>query len=209
MWFNISRRATTRVSGGVWQGFSQPQQIQLRRPLRHYLWPWEVWVFRMFLVSVSRLSGQAGSIFSPCFGKDTHKWLWNSLHAASKGARELTGVEGPTWDALANFLRPPTHDADEFEPGAKRGWQHEAASRGERQFRTRLMERLAEHEQASHQSQSGPMAGMALTATRIDSHLFRLILSRRVRLPLAPGLPPTCCWETWVWPCQLPGVDAD
>ena len=63
----------------------------------------------------------------------------------------MTGVEGfepPTWDALANDLRPPTHDADEYEPGAKRGWQHEAASRVERQFRGRLMERMAEHEQA-------------------------------------------------------------
>ena len=65
-----------------------------------------------------------------------------SLHAASRVARELTGVEGfepPTWDALANRLRPPTHDADEFEPGANGGWQHEAASRVERQFRIRLM----------------------------------------------------------------------
>ena len=106
-----------------------------------------------------------------------------SLHAASRAARELTGVEGfepRTWDALANGLRPPTHDADEFEPGAKRGWQHEAASRDERQFRIRLMERMAEHEQALLRSQSGPMAGMALTAspssfsTRIDPHLFRV-----------------------------------
>ena len=116
-----------------------------------------------------------------------------SFHAASRAARELTVVEGfepPTWDALANGLRPPTHDADEFEPGAKRGWQHGAASRVERQFRIRLMERMAEHEQALLRSQSGPMAGMALTAspssfsTRIDPHLFRVILMRRLRLPL-------------------------
>ena len=115
-----------------------------------------------------------------------------SLHAASRAARELTGVEGfepHTWDALANGLRHPTHDADEFEPGAKRGWQHEAVSRVERQFRIRLMERMAEHEQALLRSR-GPMAGMALTAspssfsTRIDPHLFRVILLRHLRLSL-------------------------
>ena len=58
-----------------------------------------------------------------------------SLQATSRTARELTGVEGfepPMWDASANGFRPPTHDADEFEAGAKRGWQHEAASRVER-----------------------------------------------------------------------------
>ena len=37
-----------------------------------------------------------------------------SVRAASRAARELTGVEGfepSTWDALANGLRPPSHDA--------------------------------------------------------------------------------------------------
>ena len=68
--------------------------------------------------------------------------------------------------------------------------EHEAASRVERQFRSRLMERMAEHEQALLRSQSGPMVGMALTAspssfsTRIDPHLFRVVLLRRLRLPL-------------------------
>ena len=131
-----------------------------------------------------------------------------SLHAASRAARELTGVEGfepPTWDALANGLRHPTHDADEFEPGAKRGWQHEVASRVERQFRIRLMERMAEHEQALLRSESGPMAGMALTAspssfsTRIDPHRLSLPLSVRQcrcgRSLLWPSS--SCVRETW------------
>ena len=114
-----------------------------------------------------------------------------SLHAASRTARELTRVEGfepPMWDAFANGLRPPTHDADEFEPGAKRGWQYEAASRVERQFRTRLVERMAEHDHSLLRSQSGPTAGMALTAspssfsTRIDPPLFSVIF-------VAPSFP--------------------
>ena len=131
-----------------------------------------------------------------------------SLHAASRAARELTGVEGfepPTWDALANGLRHPTHDADEFEPGAKRGWQHEAASRVERQFRIRLMERMAEHEQALLRSR-GPMAGMALTAspssfsTRIDPHLFRVILLRHLRLSLPLSVRQCRCGRSLLWP---------
>ena len=53
-----------------------------------------------------------------------------------------------------------------------------------------LMERLAEHEHLLR-SQSGPMAGMALSAslsnflTRIEPHLFRVVLLRRLRLPLS------------------------
>ena len=133
-----------------------------------------------------------------------------SLHAASRAARELTGVAGfepPTWDALANGLRPPTHDADEFEPGAKHGWQHEAASRVERQFRIRLMERMAENEQALLRSQSGPMVGMVLTAspssfsTRIDPHLFRVILLRRLRFPLPLSVRQCRCGRSLdLWP---------
>ena len=67
--------------------------------------------------------------------------------------QHVEGFEPPTWDVLANRLRPPTHDADEFEPGSDCGWQYEAASRVERQFRGRLMERMAEHEQAFFRSQ--------------------------------------------------------
>ena len=60
----------------------------------------------------------------------------------------------------------------------------------EREHReVRLMPRLADHERALLRSQSGPFAGMAFSAapatflTRIDAHLFRVLL-RRLRLPL-------------------------
>ena len=83
------------------------------------------------------------------------------------------------------------------EPGGfQHGWQHEAASRIERHFRDRnLMPRLAEHEMALLRSQSGPNAGMALSVapasflTRIDSALFRVLLLRRLRLPLPLSRP--------------------
>ena len=52
------------------------------------------------------------------------------------------------------------------------------------------MLRLAEPEQALLRSQSGPLAGIVLsvapssTLTRIESHLFRVVLLHRLRLPL-------------------------
>ena len=68
---------------------------------------------------------------------------------------------------------------------------YEAASRLEWQHRERhLMPVLADSERALLRAQSGPAAGMSLSAvpsspqTRIESQLFRVLLLRRLRLPL-------------------------
>ena len=59
-----------------------------------------------------------------------------------------------------------------------------------RHRRGRLMPRLAAQEQALLRSQSGPLAGVAFSTTpssylkRIESHLFCVLLLRRLRLPL-------------------------
>ena len=62
------------------------------------------------------------------------------LGAVRRGAQELEGVSGfvvPSWPALTAGLRPPPREPEFHEPGGPRaGWQHEAASRMERQFRT-------------------------------------------------------------------------
>ena len=118
-----------------------------------------------------------------------------TLRAAARARHDLTGVQGfepPSWEALADGVRLPFHDMDDGEPGVERhGWQHEAASRLEWEFRERhLMPHLAAHERALVRSQSGPFAGMAFSSApsshlqRIDSHLFRVLLLRRLRLPL-------------------------
>ena len=109
-------------------------------------------------------------------------------------AHQLVGVEGfepPSWEVLANGQRFLRGEPEEFEPGGCRhGWQHEAASRVERQHRGRLIPRLPQHEIAMLRSQSGPLAGVPLSTTpcnflnRIDSHLFRVLLLRRLHLPL-------------------------
>ena len=46
------------------------------------------------------------------------------------------GFEPPLWRALADGVRPDSREPEDYEPGVSRqGWQHEAASRVERQFR--------------------------------------------------------------------------
>ena len=114
-------------------------------------------------------------------------------------ARTLTGTMGfepPSWRALADGARPEPQEPDEFEPGISRqGWQHEAASRVERHFRDRvLFSRMGPRERALVRSQAGAGAGLALTVaptshlTRIPPHLFRVVLLRRLRLPLPLSL---------------------
>ena len=68
------------------------------------------------------------------------------------------------------------------------GWQYEAASRVEQQFRDQvLFERLPAQARASMRSQAGPGAGIALSVvptgclTQILPHLARVILPRRLR----------------------------
>ena len=89
--------------------------------------------------------------------------------------RMLTGVEGfepPSWEALLDGARPPPRDPEDHEPGGTRGgWQHEAASRVERNFRDRrLMLVMSRSDQALLRSQSGPFGGMALSAAPTNAH---------------------------------------
>ena len=71
-----------------------------------------------------------------------------------------------------------------------RGWQHEVAARVDQQFRDEDLFHRVETVRALIRSQGGPMAGMALSTsptshlTRLQPHLFRTILLRRLRQPL-------------------------
>ena len=114
------------------------------------------------------------------------------LEAVQNAALELDGVEGfevPEWTALAGGLRP---EPELHEPGGQRaGWQHEAASRVERQFRaTHILPHLTPTRQAMLRSQSGPVAGIPFSVvpssflTRLDPTIFRVLLQRRLSLPL-------------------------
>ena len=116
------------------------------------------------------------------------------LSAAAEAVGNLTGTLGfdpPSWQAAMHGARPPPRNPEDFEPGTVRqGWQHEASSLVEAKFRETLFSRLSDQEQGLIRSQAGPGAGSALTAlptgseTTIPSHLFRIVLLRRLRQPL-------------------------
>ena len=116
------------------------------------------------------------------------------LQAASLCGVQLIGrmeFDPPSWDALARGARPPTREPEDREPGTTRhGWQQEASSRVEGEFRNDMFSRIPDQTQALIRSQSGRGAGAALTVTpsnretSIPSHLFRVILLRRLRLAL-------------------------
>ena len=116
------------------------------------------------------------------------------LQAAADAARSLHGVRGfiPSWEALSHGVRPEPLQPDEFEPGCQRGgWQHEAASRVEVQFRDEnLFNRMDNASKAFVRSQGGVGAGLAFSTcplcrvTRLEPHVFRVLLLRRLRLPL-------------------------
>ena len=83
-----------------------------------------------------------------------------------------------TWMILNQAVRRP-------------GWQHEASSRMEQQFKDMLFAaKLSPSAQATIRSQGGPGAGMALMTcstcriTTIPPQLFCVTLLRRLRLPL-------------------------
>ena len=95
-------------------------------------------------------------------------------------------------DSLLHGARPSPRDPDEFEPSSQRfGWQHEAASRVEHHHRDRvLFPLLSDHEKALVRAQSGSGSGGAFSAvpsnnaTRFEPQLFRVLLQRRLHLPL-------------------------
>ena len=68
------------------------------------------------------------------------------LGAAAAAARALTGImnfEPPSWRSVLLGARPPPQTPDTCEPGTQRqGWQHEASSRIEEDFKAALLDQL-------------------------------------------------------------------
>ena len=102
------------------------------------------------------------------------------------------GFAPPSWREVAMGARPEFREPVDFEPGVTRnGWQHEAASRVEESFReTNLFPRMGDARKALVRSQGGSGAGLALSTcpvnrlTTFSPHVFRVILLRRLHLPL-------------------------
>ena len=119
----------------------------------------------------------------------------------------------PSWEDLARGAVPPQREPEDREPGTThRGWQHEASMRVEGEFREEFV--------LTH---FGPDAGAgaAFTVTptnretTIPSHLFRVVVLRRLRqvLPLSArscrcGRPlDLCCHHRAV--CAEAGMHGD
>ena len=121
----------------------------------------------------------------------------SSVAAAAAAAQRLAaaGMDVPSWQELAEGARPPPPpEGEEVEPGmSKNGWQFHAARTLDTAYReSELLPQLEPPERALLRSQGGPGAGDAFTALpttpmmRIDSQPFRVLLLRRLRLPLPP-----------------------
>ena len=121
------------------------------------------------------------------------------LREAAKAARSIRGVIGfepPSWPDFEAGVRPEDRDPEDCEPGGIRsGWQHEAASRVEQQFREGLFEHKPVSRKALVRSQGGPGAGLTFTTcptnflTTFTPQFFRVLLLWRLGLPLPPTAP--------------------
>ena len=113
------------------------------------------------------------------------------LHQLQADDLQDYGWQPPEWQHLADGLAPPRHH-NSLEDGIAlgRGWQHKAATTTHTAFRAEVRQRLDPGSQALLESQTGPHASRAFTTipyhndNTYPSHLFRLLLLRRLRLPL-------------------------
>ena len=97
----------------------------------------------------------------------------------------------PGWMELADGLRPGQSVEVTFGPGIFNfGWQFYAARALDARCRAQVLSRMLPSDRALLRSQSCPGAGAAFTAIptdrllRIEPSIFRVLLLRRLRLPL-------------------------
>ena len=96
------------------------------------------------------------------------------------------------WEALADGERPDGNSLDDANPGIpKHGRQHKAAQKADDFFMsTSVWPRPLESSRALLRSQGGPMSGLPFTCcptsfhNRFEAQLFRVLLLRRLWLPL-------------------------
>ena len=162
------------------------------------------------------LSGRVGLIRSQLSGHATQIWRTLSLTLDGEFVTTIPAVvvdsahsvlvgeiKPPSWPHCHMAFVPQLCEPDGFEPGSScRGWQDEAASRIEEMRRDMwIMPRLTESERTMLRSQSGPGAGLCLSAVasscdalRIASHLFQALLLRRLRLLPSSSLKHLLLW---------------
>ena len=128
------------------------------------------------------------------------------MAAARRVAEELGGTSGfevPRWAVLQDGLRPPLREADHHQPGGTRvGWQHEAASRVERQFCTEVllphMSSAAKGNVEVSERTSRRRAVFHCTIVTVDLHRACPLQSAPVAPPVSSFTPD--CSQLSVWP---------
>ena len=112
--------------------------------------------------------------------------------------RELSsdvGFNAPSWEALADGVRPEVNSLDDAGPGMpQHGWQFKAMQNVDDFFMsTSIWPRLPDASKALLRSQSGPLSGLPFTCcpaafhSRFYAQVFRVLLLRRLWLPLPPS----------------------
>ena len=103
------------------------------------------------------------------------------------------GFRAPDWGALAYGLRPEGFPDDQDFGPRYLGWQREATREANTFFlNTAVWPRLSNASRALVRSQGGPLAGLPFSCcptsshTRLDAQVFRVLLLRRLWLPLPP-----------------------
>ena len=112
------------------------------------------------------------------------------------------GFTPPSWEDLAKGEPPPEEDVEsEDDRNIPRGWQKASTKMVEQAyFSAKIQPQLTESEAALWRSQQGPLASVPFIvfptnrATRIDPQPFRVLLCRRLHLPLPFFFPWLLMW---------------
>ena len=103
-----------------------------------------------------------------------------SAAASCRAVLRESGFDAPEWETLLTALVVP-----------EQGWQHVASLVAEERFvNTVVVPRASPVHRAMFRSQGGPLSGLPFTTLplspllRFDSPLFRVLLLRRLHLPL-------------------------
>ena len=108
---------------------------------------------------------------------------------------EDVGFNAPSWEALGDGVRPEVNSLDDAGPGMpQHGWQFKATQNVDDFFiSTSICPRLPDASKDLFRSQSGPLSGLPFTCcptafhSRFDAQVFRVLLLRRLWLPLPPS----------------------
>ena len=150
---------------------------------------WASWADSLRMIH-ARHPGVADTMVR-CLVGPTELRHFNAAASCRAFLRE-SGFDTPEWEALLISL-PRAVAA--FVPGAlaiaQQGWQHDASLAVEQRFvNTMVLPRASPAHRAMLRSQGGPLSGLPFTTLplsplqRFDSHLFRVLLLRRLHLPL-------------------------